>query len=255
MKILYKFPSRSRPSKLFACLDNIQRLSTYDNYQIAITADLDDASMMNPEVRDNINSYKNVDLLYGTSLNKVDAINRDMAFYTDWDILINMSDDMQFIQHGFDTKIVDDFKIHGLDTLMHYPDQAAGKALITMAIMGREYFNRDGYAMKDGVLKTFMMDETERIWENGKWVELEKDWQVTRGYIYNPEYKSLFCDNEQHMVAQLRGCYQFKRTRLFNHMHPAWGLAPVDDLMRHTESFYAEDKATFERRKSLNFGI
>lgn len=218
MKILYKFPSRSRPAKLFACLDNIQRLSTHDNYQIAITADLDDASMMNPEVRDNINAYKNVELLYGTSLNKVDAINRDLPFYTDWDILINMSDDMQFIQHGFDSTIVNDFTTHGLDTLMHYPDQAAGKALITMAIMGREYFNRDGY-------------------------------------IYNPEYKSLFCDNEQHMVAQLRGCYQFKRTRLFNHMHPAWGLAPVDDLMRHTESFYAEDKATFERRKSLNFGI
>ena len=218
MKILVKFPSRSRPAKLFAALDNYQKLATYDNYQIAITADLDDKSMMNPEVRDNINTYKNVELLYGTSDNKVDAINRDMAFYQNWDILINMSDDMQFIQHGFDSIIVDDFKIHGLDTLMHYPDQAAGKALITMAIMGREYFNRDGY-------------------------------------IYNPEYKSLFCDNEQHMVAQLRGCYQFKRTRLFNHMHPAWGLAPVDDLMRHTESFHAEDKATFERRKSLNFGI
>ena len=218
MKILYKFPSRSRPAKLFSCLDNIQRLSTHNNYQIAITADLDDASMMNPEVRDNINAYKSVDLLYGTSLNKVDAINRDLVFYTDWDILINMSDDMQFIQHGFDSTIVKDFTTHGLDTIMHYPDQAAGKALITMAIMGRDYFNRDGY-------------------------------------IYNPEYKSLFCDNEQHMVAQLRGCYQFKRTRLFNHMHPAWGLAPVDDLMRHTESFYAEDKATFERRKLINFGI
>ena len=218
MKILYKFPTRARSHKLFACLDNIQRMATYGNYQIAITADIDDVSMMNPEVRDNINSYKNVSLLYGTSLNKVDAINRDLPFYTDWDILINMSDDMQFIQHGFDTKIVEDFKVHGLDTLMHYPDQAAGKALITMAIMGRTNFERDGY-------------------------------------IYNNEYKSLFCDNEQHIVAQLRGTYVFKRTRLFNHMHPAWGLAPVDDLMRHTESFYAEDKATFERRKSLNFGI
>ena len=218
MKILYKLASRSRPHKLFPVLDNIQHLATHDNYQIAVTADLDDKSMMNPEVRDNINTYKNVELLYGTSENKVHAINRDLAFYQDWDILINMSDDMLFIQHGFDTTIINDFKTYGLDKLLHYPDQAAGSALITMAIMGRTYFNRDGF-------------------------------------IYNPEYKSLFCDNEQQEVAKLRGCYQFKRTRLFNHMHPAWGLAPVDDLMRHTESFHMEDKATFERRKALNFGI
>ena len=218
MKILYVFPSRSRPAKLFAALDNIKKLSTHSNYQICVTADIDDSSMFNTEVRDTINTYPNTQVLYGTSTCKVDAINKNVHLFQDWDILINMSDDMQFIQHGFDTKIVEDFKVHGLDTLMHYPDQAAGKALITMAIMGRDYFNRDGY-------------------------------------IYNPEYKSLFCDNEQHMVAQLRGCYQFKRTRLFNHMHPAWGLAPVDDLMRHTESFHAEDKATFERRRSLNFGI
>ena len=218
MKILYKFATRARVPKLLSCLDNIQKLSTHDNYHIAITADLDDVAMFNSEVRDTINTYKNVSLLYGTSGSKVIAINRDLEFFSDWDILINMSDDMVFIQHGFDSIIVDSFKMHGLDKLIHFPDQAAGSALITMAIMGRTYFNRDGF-------------------------------------IYNPEYKSLFCDNEQQEVAKLRGCYQFKRTRLFNHMHPAWGLAPVDDLMRHTESFHMEDKATFERRKLLNFGI
>jgi len=218
MRILYKFPTRSRPSKLFAALDNIQQLSTHDNYQIAITADIDDKSMMNPEVRDNINTYRNVDLLYGTSLSKVDAINRDLVFYDSWDILINMSDDMQFIAPGFDSIIVNAFQLHGLDCLMHFPDQAAGPALITMAIMGRTYFDRDGY-------------------------------------IYNPEYKSLFCDNEQQAVAKLRGRYVYKKTRLFNHLHPAWGHGTPDALLKHTESFHMEDKATFERRKSINFGI
>ncbi len=218
MKILYIFPSRSRPAKLFAALDNIKKYATHDDYLIAITADLDDPSMMNPEVRDNINSYPNVDLHYGTSGSKVIAINRDLELYQDWHILINMSDDMAFIKYGFDSQIVKDFQQHGLDTLMHYPDQAAGPALITMAIMGRKYFDRDGF-------------------------------------IYNPAYKSLFYDNEQQEVAKLRGKYVFKKNRLFNHNHPAWGLSEADDLMRHTESFYNEDKATFEIRKSINFGI
>lgn len=219
MKLLYKFASRSRPHKLLACLDNIKSLSTHPDVQILITADLDDASMFNPEVRDAINLYPNVELLYGTSESKVNAINRDLEFYTDWDILINMSDDMEFIKHGFDSEIVRDFEIqNSLDILLHYPDQAAGKALITMAIMGRKYFERFNY-------------------------------------IYHPAYKSLFCDNEQHEVAVKLGRYVYNKKRLFNHNHPAWGHGKPDDLMKHTESFYAEDKATYEYRKSINFEL
>lgn len=217
MKILYKFATRSRPHKVFKCLDNIQRLSTHDNYEIAVTADYDDPSMFTPDVRDYIESYKNVKIYYGESKSKVDAINRDMNLFTDWDILINMSDDMEFIYHGFDSQIVKDFeRYRNLDILMHYPDQAAGAALITMSIMGRDYYKRFNY-------------------------------------IYHPDYKSLFCDNEAHEVAKILKRYVFVKKRLFNHNHPAWGLAPMDDLMRHTESFHNEDKATYERRKLKNF--
>jgi len=191
----------------------------HDNFVISITADIDDASMFNDEVKERIYSYKNTLLWYGISFSKIDAINRDTAFTEDWDILINMSDDMEFIQHGFDLTIINDYnKLPGGDVLMHYPDQAAGPALITMAIMDKKYYDRFGY-------------------------------------IYNPEYKSLFCDNEQQEVAKILGRYKYFKTRLFNHNHPAWGLAPVDPLMVHTESFHAEDKATFERRKLINFGL
>jgi len=256
MKILYKFATRSRPAKLFAALDNMQDMMRHGNYAIEVTADIDDETMFNPAVTARVESYKNTRIHYGTSLNKVHAINRDMALFTDWDILINMSDDMEFIQPGFDTLILQDYATMPLgDVLMHYPDQAAGHALITMAIMDRKYYDRFGYYVKDGVLRTFMMDETERIWENGKWVDLPKDIRPIRGYIYNPEYKSLFCDNEQQAVAQILNRYKFFKRRLFNHNHPAWGLAPVDPLMVHTESFHAEDKATFERRKAINFGL
>jgi hypothetical protein len=219
MKILYRFATKSRPYRFFKCLDNMFAMMLHHNFIISITADTDDPTMFNDEVKERVSKYKNCILYYGTSESKIDAINRDTCFAGDWDILINMSDDMEFISHGFDVQILQDYATLPLgDVLMHYPDQAAGAALITMAIMDRKYYDRFGY-------------------------------------IYNPEYKSLFCDNEQQEVAKLLSRYKFFKRRLFNHNHPAWGLAPMDALMVHTESFHLQDKATFERRKLINFGV
>ena len=218
MKLIYKFATRSRPDRLFKCLKNMHAMMRHDDFEIRITADWDDDTMATKEVNDLVQCYKNTAIHYGTSTSKISAINRDMGLFGDWDILINMSDDMEFIQHGFDLTIIKDYQSTTGDLLMHYPDQAAGSALITMAIMDKKYYDRFGY-------------------------------------IYNPEYKSLFCDNEQQDVAKLLGRYKFFKTRLFNHNHPAWGLAAMDDLMVHTESFHAEDKITYERRKAINFGI
>ncbi len=217
MRLLYKLASRQRPHKLIQTLENIQQYAQHDNYIIAVTADTDDYSMVDKEVRDKIISFKNTSILYGTSANKVAAINRDMGFYQDWDILINMSDDMEFIKYGFDKQIIKDFEsFRTLDLLLHYPDQKAWFAMITMAIMGRDYYERDGY-------------------------------------IYNPVYKSLFCDNEQMEVAKIRGRYKYIKKRLFNHNNPMHGLAEKDELFIRNNGFHKEDKATFEKRKAEKF--
>ncbi len=216
MKLLYKFASRSRPDKLLATLNNITTMARHDNYEIQVTADMDDSSMV--AIKDRIEWFPNTFVTYGTSTCKVDAINRDLEFFTDWDILINMSDDMEFIQAGFDTVILKDYASTVGDIFMHYPDQAAGAALCTLSIMDRKYFDRFGY-------------------------------------IYHPDYKSLFADNEAQEVAKLLGRYKYFKTRLFNHNHPAWGLAQKDALMIHTESFWTEDEETYKRRKAINFGI
>jgi len=219
MKILYKFASRSRPEKFFAAVDNIIKMALHDNYVIVGTCDYDDNTMFNETVRERAKQYPMLRIHYGESKSKVDAINRDMEFYNDWDVLINMSDDMEFIRHGFDKEIISDFNMRrSLDILIHYPDQAAGSALITMAIMGKYYYDRFKY-------------------------------------IYHPDYKSLFCDNDQQEQAKLISRYVYIKKRLFNHNHPAWGHGQADALMKHTESFHNEDKATFERRKALNFPI
>jgi enamine deaminase RidA (YjgF/YER057c/UK114 family) len=56
-------------------------------------------------------SARGILLVYGTSKNKVDAINRDMDAFSKphWDILVNMSDDMEFTYKGFDIDIRKEF--------------------------------------------------------------------------------------------------------------------------------------------------
>lgn len=83
MKILYRFATRSRADRLFKCLDNMFAMMRHDDFLISITADTDDATMFNDGVRDRIDKYKNIIVWYGSSISKVNAINRDTDFTDD----------------------------------------------------------------------------------------------------------------------------------------------------------------------------
>jgi hypothetical protein len=226
-KICIKFPTRSRPEKFFKCIQNIQEMIGYQNYYIAVTADMDDPTMNNEEVRQKIMSLQikglSIFLVLGSSKNKVDAINRDTLAIKSglgFDILILTSDDMNFIHPNFGQEIVDDFKkyFQDGDGLLHYPDGFANERLVTMPIMGCKYFERFNY-------------------------------------IYHPDYISLHCDNEQMEVARRLNRYKFINKRLFDHNHPAWGMSARDAQYEHTESFYHIDEETFKKRVAINFGI
>lgn len=217
MRILYKFPTRSRRYKYFQALDNIVAMARHTDYWILVTADFDDESMNNDYIINRTTKeYKNISLDYDVSNNKIHAINRGFFGSWDWDILILMSDDMEFIKPGFDLQIINDVRMYGPDILLHYPDQKAGHALITMAIMDREYYNRTGY-------------------------------------IYNPVYKSFFCDNEQMEVAKKLGRYKFIKSRLFNHNHYSFGAGIKDAQYERDLLTWKEDKEMFAKRKAEGF--
>ena len=224
LKILFKFTTRSRRSNFLRGIDSIiDNLADKENYHIYTTFDVDDDKMRPlPEIKGN-HTY-----IAGTSKSKIDAINRDMDFINsqyDWDILVNMSDDMVFIQKGFDDIIRKEFtdgSITNLDQYIHFNDGNQKANVSTMHIVGRDYYNRDNY-------------------------------------IYNPEYKSLWCDVENDMVAKLRGCYKYvgDNIRLFSHLHPAFNLAPNDEQYMKTEhrDMWIADEQTFNRRKQNNFYV
>jgi hypothetical protein len=213
MNILINFASRSRPAQFHACMDNLRRCFT--NYRVALKVDRTD-----PTLREYLSkAYPEILLYLGYSDSKVHAINRDIPLY-DWDIIINTSDDIMW-KPGAGEDIIRNYEP---DTFLHFPEpyaesqaaKAKRASICICSIMDRAYFDRFGY-------------------------------------IYHPDYRSLWSDNEATEVAKSLGRYKFIDKVIFEHMHPAAGKAKKDDQYRLTESFGAADKKTFFERKIKGF--
>lgn len=221
-KILYKFPSRSRRNKFFSAIDNIHELSTHENFEILCTFDIDDIEMANEEVKERLLLYPKVRAMYGTSMGKIHACNKDMEFSGEWDIVILMSDDQKFLVKGFDSIIVEKMKEYfpDMDGVLNFPDSHAKHELCTLSIIGRKYFNGDGW-------------------------------------IYNPIYRSVWADNEFTWTAIIRNKYAFIPIKIYDHFHPVWGMSQMDALYARNEerNMYAYDGMTFQKRKAENFGL
>lgn len=219
MRILIKYTSRSRPLRFFEGLKNItDMVNDKHNYAILCSLDEDDTTMNTLGVQEEISRFPNTGFVYGTSKSKIDAINRDIEKVNDWDILVCMSDDMRFQARGFDQLIREGFQHNcpDLDGFLHYPDSTAKGMLCTMSILGRKYYERDGY-------------------------------------IYHPSYLSLWADNEAMEVAKMRGKYWFLGIPLFDHYHPAYKMAEWDDQYRAQQSLWNVDEANYNERKKHNF--
>lgn len=220
-KILFKYPSRGRPERFFDGMESIvNHIKDKENYWVVGTFDEDDV-MKDDWVVSLMNRYKNFTPIYGKSKSKVDAINRDMPdIEYDWDIIICMSDDMRFSFTGFDYIVRAQFSDEDFDKLLHIPDNDAKSHLATMYIAGRKYYDRFKY-------------------------------------IYNPEYSSLFCDNEAHEVAQKLGKYRYVDfPGIITHLNPAYGHLPKDEMfIRQQEIGWTKDQETYNRRRAENFGL
>lgn len=215
MNILYKFATRSRPEKFKATVENILTLAKHPYFTILVSADEDDQTMNSNYMFQWMGKFHPfVQYVFSTSNNKIHAINRDLP-YNNWDILVNVSDDMVFMKEGFDLDIIEAFG-DNLDQFIHFPDGHTGEKLASMSIMGREYYDRFGY-------------------------------------IYHPDYVSLWCDNEAMEVAQQLNKYKYVDKQIFEHRHPAWIGGPVDAQLAHTQKFERQDHRTYLKRKSLGF--
>lgn len=224
MKILVKIPSRERPDKLIDLLDlYFSFIRDNENTSFLFTFDENDDKTKNSEMEDRLYFLERVygiksNVIYGISKNKIDAVNRDLINFNDWDILVLASDDMIPIRDGYDDIIRKDMsKNHpDLDGVLYYPDGFT--PLNTLPILGKKYYDRFGY-------------------------------------VYNPIYESMFCDNEFHDTAELLGKHTKLNQVLFKHVHPANTGIGIDELYKKNNEPWDRDKQRYFERKSTNFGL
>lgn len=219
LKILFKYPSRSRPERFFSGLDSIvNNMQDMENYHVSCTLDEDDETMHTLEVMECLREYPRTSIMWGKSDSKIHAVNRDMP-KVDWDIVVVMSDDMKVTFYGFDT-LLRNFVTQwmpDLDGLIHVPDQDAKSALATMYIATRKYYDRFGY-------------------------------------VYHPSYKSLWCDNEVMDVAKRdKKYYYFDCPGLIMHLNPAYGHLAKDTMFIEQQAHWDADEWNYKQRKAKNF--
>lgn len=218
--LLIKYPTRSRPELFKNILSEyVNKLSGKYNIKFIISMDTNDTTCNNNRMRnflDNIKQKTNLEYYYGNSKNKIDACNRDIPT-DDWKICVLVSDDMTPRIHGYDSVIIENMNHHfpNLDGALNY--NCGGHAyphVMVLSVIGNPYYKRFNY-------------------------------------IYHPDYTSLFCDEEQTVVARSLNKIVDIDNKIITH---DWNNIK-DDLRKHTEKYYQTDKAVFESRKQKGFPI
>lgn len=217
--ILIKFPSRSRPSKLLYAYEKYISLAKNPSIiKTIISLDSDDPTAT-PDLFDKLMKiHSATTICVGESMGKIGAVNRDMEYAGDYDILLLASDDMIPEYHGYDELIRQKMTEHFPDTdgVLWFNDGFQKHNLNTLCILGKKYYERFGY-------------------------------------IYHPSYKSLWCDNEFTIVAHQLQKQIYFDTVIIRHWHPIITKSFSDTLYQENDKYFNEDRETFLKRQLTNF--
>ena len=74
-------------------------------------------------------------------------------------------------------------------------------------------------------------------------------------YIYYPEYKSTWCDNEFMTVANLLGKQTYFDDVIIKHEHPDWGYGKQDEIHKKNYQDLNYDTNLYNNRKKINFEL
>lgn len=215
MRLLIKFPTRSRPERFINTLDDYySNMTSLESNSVLVSCDEDDETMTCESMVSKLSSYNNLSVDYQNNKGKIDAINKGVP-NDGWDILLLASDDMIPIVSGYDTIIKKMMEKHFPDTdgVLWFNDGHQGMNLNTLCILGKKYYDRFGY-------------------------------------IYHPEYKSFYCDNEFTEVSRRLGKCVYCPDIIIKHDHPSVGAAS-DDLYAVNHKFLEHDRQVWIRRLQL----
>jgi hypothetical protein len=193
---------------------------------ICISCDQDDLTMTETNIQYQIKNITNQvawsEIYYGNSTNKIEAVNADMSSINwPWEMVVIVSDDMVPQVKGYDDVLRSHMIANFADTdgILWVNDGAQGENLNTISIMGRKMYD-------------------------------------SFGYLYNPAYKSLFCDTEFTDLCKgpLASKYTYIPYMLIRHEHPGTGFPQRNDaLYARNNSFFYTDLITYISRKEYKY--
>lgn len=221
MTLLIKFPTRGRKDKFLETFATYHAMcADIERVRFAISIDRDDQAMNDPAVIARLESQRHTSVVVGTSQSKIDAVNRDMDRFPDWDIVLLASDDMIPQVAGYDAVIRDRMQQYFPDTdgVLWFNDGFLQNRLNTLCILGRAYYERFQY-------------------------------------IYYPGYRSTWCDNEFTDVATALGKQQYFDEVLIRHEHPDWGYGQQDHIHHQNLNDLRHDKKLYKKRRAVRFGL
>jgi len=180
-----------------------------------VSIDRDDPSMQTPEIQAYCAGKSNLEVCLGDNKTKIEAINADMKG-RDFEILVVIADDMAPTEKGYDNIIARDMKRYypNLDGCLHYNDGAHGKnMLITLTVIGKRLYDRFGY-------------------------------------VYYPEYQSMWCDNEFTDLVREWGVVTWINMVIIQHEFHKYG---DDEIYQKNARPWEKDKKLYYERKAKGF--
>lgn len=227
MRILLKCPTRSRPQRVLQTISRYVELANNPSQiGIAISCDTSDETMKPNLVQDELYRIAKrcewCRIFFSENTSKIQACNANMnEIEYPWDIVVLVSDDMIPQMKGYDDIIRNNMlsKFSTTDGILWFNDGTQGEKLNTLTMMGRKMY---------------------------EWF----------GYLYNPEYKSLFCDTELTDLcrSQLKEKTLYIPYCIIRHEHPGTGFPEVNDaLYQHNQRFWTQDMMTYIRRKQYEY--
>lgn len=221
MRILLKCPTRNRPQKIMSTLAAYMKLANHpEKIGVAISCDVDDQSMSRNLVHEEIYRILRPTawhrIFTSSNTNKIEACNANMSeIEWEWDIVLLVSDDMIPQIQGYDD-VIRAHMTPDRNRILWFNDGYQAEKLNTLCVFGRAIYDHFGY-------------------------------------IYNPEYKSLFCDTELTDLCngELKSRCVYIPFCIIRHEHPGTGYAQnMDSLYQHNQRFWSEDMYTYIRRKA-----
>jgi len=230
MNILIQFPTYGRAERFLDVLDQYVSMSSAENdMYFNINCDSADLTMTSNNIQKSVAEIMEqrlnacYSINYDSNTEKISAINANIANLDfDWSIVICASDDMVPRVNEWDLKITDAMQEYypNLDGCVHFNDGNTNGNLITFSILGRKLYEHFGY-------------------------------------IYHPDYKSLYCDDEFTQVVRSMGKETYINEVIVSHEHYSiegsqnHGIQDIATVK--TIAFSGRDQQVFAMRQGLGF--